>query len=94
MQEQRIALIGIIVEKLEASSKLNAVLHEYNAYIIGRMGIPYRKNRISIISVAVDANNAIISALSGKLGMIDGLSVKTIYGRNQTEPQPIEIKEE
>lgn len=94
MQEQRIALIGIIVEKLEASSKLNAVLHDYSAYIIGRMGIPYRKNGISIISVAVDANNAIISALSGKLGMIDGLSVKTIYARPQTDAQPVDTKKD
>ena len=65
---------------------LNHILHEYGDYIIGRMGIPYRSRGISIISVAVDAPMNIISTISGKLGMLKGLSVKTIYSKaGQTE---------
>ena len=79
--ETRIALIGIIVEDLEATERLNAVLHEFSGCIIGRMGVPYRQKGVSIISVAVDAPNNTISALSGKLGMIPGLNVKTIYSK-------------
>lgn len=79
--DTRIALIGIVVENLSSTQKLNAILHQYADYIIGRMGIPYRKRGISIISVAVDAPNDVISALSGKLGMLDGVSTKTIYLR-------------
>jgi len=77
----RVALIGIIVENMDAVDKLNNLLHEFNKYIIGRMGIPYRQKNISIISVVVDAEADIISTLSGKLGMIKGISVKTIYSK-------------
>lgn len=77
--EKRIALVGIIVEDLEITERLNHILHEYGGYIIGRMGIPYRDRGVSIISVVLDAPNNIISALSGKLGMLEGLTVKTIY---------------
>lgn len=76
--ETRVALIGVIVEKLSSSEKLNAVLHEYSSYIIGRMGIPYKEKNISVMSIAVDAPNDIINAISGKLGRLDGISVKTI----------------
>lgn len=61
---------------------LNDLLHNYNEYIIGRMGIPYRKKKLSIISVIIDAPQNTISALTGKLGMIKGLSVKTVYSKN------------
>lgn len=77
--ECRVALIGIIVEKSECIEKLNEVLHEYGKYIIGRMGIPYREKNINIISIAIDAPQDIISALSGKLGKIDGVATKTAY---------------
>lgn len=77
--ETRVAVIGIIVEKLESVSKLNSVLHDFSNYIIGRMGIPYKQKDINIISVAVDAPQDIISALSGKLGSLDGVSAKTAY---------------
>lgn len=77
--ETRVALIGIVVQDFSSVEKLNEVLHEYSAYIIGRMGIPYEKKKISIISVAIDAPNDVISALSGKLGMLNGISTKTIY---------------
>lgn len=80
-ENNRIALIGIIVEALDATERLNNVLHEYGAYIIGRMGIPHRERGISIISVAVDAPANTISSLAGKLGQIHGLSVKTIYSK-------------
>lgn len=79
--ETRIALIGIIVEDLNVSEQLNAMLHEYAAYIVGRMGIPYHSKKISIISVIIDAPNNTISSLSGKLGMIDGLNVKVQYSK-------------
>lgn len=79
--ETRIALIGIIVEDLEAVEKLNVLLHEYGQYIIGRMGLPYREKNISIISVVVNAEMDLISTLAGKLGMIKGVNVKTIYSK-------------
>lgn len=77
--ETRVALIGVILEKLDSTEKLNAVLHEYSDYIIGRMGIPYKKKNISVMSIAVDAPHDVVNALSGKLGRLDGVSVKTIY---------------
>jgi len=81
----RVALIGIIVQNMESVEKLNVLLHQYNKYIIGRMGVPYREMGISIISVALDAPNDIISALSGKLGMLPGVSTKTIYAKLKDE---------
>lgn len=79
--DTRIALIGIIVEDPSAIGKLNEVLHDYAEYIIGRMGIPYRERKVNIISVVIDAENDKISTLSGKLGMIKGISVKTLYSK-------------
>ncbi|NLF95054.1 MAG: iron-only hydrogenase system regulator [Oligosphaeraceae bacterium] len=75
----RVALIGIVIENPEAVEKLNTILHQYGEHIIGRMGIPYRQKGIFIISVAVDAPEEVISGLSGKLGMLPGVSAKTIY---------------
>ena len=77
--ETKVALIAIIVSDKEASARLNEVLHEHSEYIIGRMGIPYRKEGISLISVAVDAPMDRINAITGKLGSIDGVSAKTVY---------------
>ena len=79
--DTRVALIGIVVEKLESAEKLNALLHQYGEYIIGRMGVPYKKRNISVISVVVDAPADVISALSGKLGMLPGINTKTIYSK-------------
>ena len=79
--DTRVALIGIVVEKPDSVMLLNTLLHEYSAYIIGRMGIPYHKRNISIISVALDAPQDIISALSGKLGRLDGILTKTVYSK-------------
>ena len=77
--ETRIALIGIIVENPDSVEELNHLLHEYGHYIIGRMGIPYRERNLNIISVAIDAPQDIISALSGKIGRLKGVSTKTAY---------------
>lgn len=77
--ETRVALIGIIVEKESSAEELNNLLHSYGKYIVGRMGIPYRKKNINIISVAVDAPQDVISAITGRIGKIDGISVKTAY---------------
>lgn len=78
--QTRVAVMAIIiVEKEGAVERLNAVLHEYGEHIIGRMGIPYRKKGINIVSIALDAPQDTISALAGKLGNIEGLSVKTAY---------------
>ena len=77
--EKRIAVIGIIVENTDSVEKLNSLLHEYGDIIIGRMGLPYRKRGISIISIALDAPQNTIAALSGKIGALAGVSVKTAY---------------
>lgn len=79
--EKRVALLGIVVENPESVDRLNALLHRYAEYIIGRMGIPYKQRGISVISVAMDAPADIISALSGAVGRIDGISSKTIYSK-------------
>lgn len=77
--ETRLALMGIIVSNRESTRKLNEVLHEYGDVIIGRMGVPYKDRGINVISLIVDAQQDTISALSGKLGMIPDISIKTIY---------------
>lgn len=77
--ETRVALIGIIVENQDSTEKLNEILHNYGEYIVGRMGVPYEKKHINIISIAVDAPQDVISALSGKLGALDGVSTKTAF---------------
>lgn len=75
----RVAVISIIVENNDSAEQLNSLLHTYGEYIIGRMGIPYRQRGISIISVAVDAPQDVISTLSGKIGNINGISAKTVF---------------
>ena len=77
--ETRVAVMGIIVEDTNAVNLLNEILHEYAAYIIGRMGIPYRERGINIVSIAIDAPQDTISALTGKIGKLPGISVKTAY---------------
>ncbi|MBQ8985691.1 MAG: iron-only hydrogenase system regulator [Lachnospiraceae bacterium] len=79
MTETRVAVISIIVENEDAVQKVNEILHDYRTFIIGRMGIPYRVKGISIISVAIDAPQDKISALSGKIGKLPGISAKTAY---------------
>lgn len=77
--ETRVAVVGIIVENNDSSEQLNAVLHEYADVIIGRMGLPYHKKGISIVSIAVDAPQDTIAAMTGKIGNIEHISVKTAY---------------
>lgn len=77
--ETRIALIGIIVENPDSVEQLNHLLHEYGSFIVGRMGISYEKKNVNIISVAIDAPQDIISALSGRIGRLNGIGVKTVY---------------
>jgi len=77
--ETRVAVMSIIVENPDSVEALNALLHTFSPYVIGRMGIPYRDKNISIISVAVDAPQNEISALRGKIGKLNGVSIKTAY---------------
>ncbi len=77
--ETRVAVISIIVENPDSVESLNALLHAYGEFIIGRMGIPYHKRKISIISIAMDAPQDTIAALAGKIGGLEGVSVKTAY---------------
>ena len=81
MEQTRVAILAIVVEHATSTEQLNQILHQYRQYIIGRMGIPYEKRGISLISVAVDAPTAIISAMSGKIGMLDGISAKAVYSK-------------
>ena len=77
--ETRVAVIGIIVENTESAEKINSILNEYAQYILGRMGVPYQKRGISVISIIIDAPQPVISALSGKLGKLEGVSTKALY---------------
>lgn len=77
--ENRIAIIGIIVEDTDSVDKLNDILHEFGQYIIGRMGVPYRERGINVISVAVDAPTDVISSLAGQIGALPNVSAKTAY---------------
>lgn len=77
--DTRVAVMSIIVEKGESVEALNSILHEYGDFIIGRMGIPYRQRGINIISIAIDAPQDSISALSGRIGRLEGVSVKTAF---------------
>ena len=77
--ETRVAVMSIIVENGEVVEKVNSLLHEYGDFIIGRMGIPYRKRKINIISIALDAPQNTIAALAGKIGSLKGISVKTAF---------------
>ena len=77
--QSRVAVISIIVEQIENTEKINALLHECAEYIIGRMGLPYRKRSVSIISIAIDAPQDKISTLAGRIGKLPGISVKTAF---------------
>ena len=77
--ETRIAVIGIIIENTDSVENLNALLHDYSKYIIGRMGLPYRQKNINVVSIAIDAPQDETASLTGKIGKLDGVSVKTAY---------------
>lgn len=85
VMETRVAVIGIIVEDEDSVEALNALLHEYGRYVIGRMGVPYRARGVNVISVAVDAPSDVISAFAGKVGALSGVSAKTAYSNVITE---------
>ena len=77
----RISVVGIIIEDRSSAEQVNELLHQYGDYIIGRMGLPYAKKKVNIISVVLDAPESAVSALSGKLGMLEGVSVKAVYSK-------------
>lgn len=79
--ENRIALLGIVVEDECSAEPLNRLLSEYKNYIVGRMGIPYRQRGVNLISIVLDAPGDAISSLSGKIGMLPGVSAKTLYAK-------------
>ena len=81
MSEKRLAVISIIVENREKSGEINSLLSEYGEYIIGRMGIPYREKGVSVMSVVIDAPAEIINKLTGKIGMLDGVTAKTLMSK-------------
>lgn len=85
MNESRVAVLSVLVEQPEAVEQINAMLHEYAQYIIGRMGLPYREKHISVICVVMDAPQPAISALSGKIGRISGVSTKVAYAKAATD---------
>ena len=80
-RDKRVAVVGIIVENTDSVARLNGILHEYGQYIIGRMGIPYHEKQMNIISVVMDAPQDVVSALSGKLGRLPGVSSKCLYAK-------------
>ena len=82
--ETRVAILASIVKNPDAVSRLNELLHQYGQYIIGRMGVPYRAKGVNIISVALDAPGDVISALSGKIGRLPGITAKTVYAPEET----------
>lgn len=79
--DKRIAVVGIIVENIEMANKVNEILHAYSFIIVGRMGIPYREKGISVISIIVDGTSDELSAMTGKLGKISGVSVKSAMSK-------------
>lgn len=79
--DTRVALLGIIAENKDASEQINDILHNYQDYIVGRMGVPYRAKELFVISVIVDAPEDTISAISGKLGMVDGVTARAVYSK-------------
>ena len=82
MRENRLAVISVIVENREVSPQINALLSEFGEYVIGRMGIPYKEKGVSIISIAVDAPAGIINRLTGKIGMLNGVTAKTLMHKS------------
>ena len=76
--ETNIVVLSLIVENVNATQKINEILHNYGEYVVGRMGIPYREKGVNIISVVMDAPQPIISAISGKLGMLEGVKSKVL----------------
>ncbi|MGN0649153.1 MAG: TM1266 family iron-only hydrogenase system putative regulator [Oscillospiraceae bacterium] len=83
--ENRVAIIAMIIENEESISDINNLLHSYSQYIIGRMGIPYRERQINVINVVLDAPADAVSALSGKLGRLKGVTAKAVYSKSKSD---------
>lgn len=81
MEEKRIAVLSVVVERREQAEKLNAYLSEFGEYIVGRMGIPYRERGVSVLCVVLDAPASAVNALTGKIGQLDGVTAKTLFGK-------------
>lgn len=81
MSETRLAVVSIIVEDIDCSDRLNALLHEFGEYIVGRMGIPYRAKGVSVLAVVIDAPQEKINTLTGRMGMIGGVTAKTLFSK-------------
>ena len=81
MSEKRLSVISIIVENREVSTSINSLLSAYGEYVVGRMGIPYREKGVSVLSVVVDAPAEVINTLTGKIGMLEGVTAKTLMSR-------------
>ena len=79
--DNRVSVVSIMIKDEEAAVEVNKLLHEFRQYVVGRMGIPYREKNVSIISVVFDAPGDITSSLSGKLGMLKGVSAKTLTAK-------------
>ncbi|MBR1968121.1 MAG: iron-only hydrogenase system regulator [Clostridia bacterium] len=79
--ESKIAVVAIIVSDVSAVERLNSVLHSYGEYVIGRLGLPYKEKNVNVISIVMDAPVEIINALSGKLGMINGVTSKVLTAK-------------
>ena len=86
MEETRVALLGIVVENPESVEPLNRLLHQYKEYIIGRMGLPYQKRGVNLISIVLDAPGDAISTLAGKAGMLPGVTAKAVYSKLPENP--------
>ena len=84
MNENRVAVLTVLIEDLDAAERVNELLHEYGQHVIGRMGIPYRSRGVSVICVVLDAPQPLVSALSGRIGRLHGVSAKTVYTKAGT----------
>ena len=81
MEEKRIAVLSVIVEKRESAEQLNSYLSAYGEYIVGRMGIPYREKEVSVLCIILDAPVSVTNALTGKIGQLDGVTAKTLFSQ-------------
>ncbi len=81
MSEKRLAVVSLIIEKREVSSAVNAVLSGFGEYIVGRMGVPYKERGVSVICIIIDAPTEIINSLTGKIGMLEGVTAKTLMSK-------------
>ncbi|MBP3797694.1 MAG: iron-only hydrogenase system regulator [Ruminococcus sp.] len=77
--QSRVAVISIIISDNSSVENINALLHDYGEYIIGRMGVPYRTKQVNIISIAIDAPQDKINTLAGRIGRLNGVTAKTVY---------------